>query len=311
MKRWTLDFDKFNSPIQLREAQDDWVLWWLDWLLLYLASGMSMLEDQLETRVLAYCAMFYRETRAEAKTKQTQVVGEYVGQYAKNAAGVSQTDLLFTNMGKDVDKAYGGVLKGELERLAEGCHEMYQMACYETQWWNGGWKGVRDLTEEQLAEISNAKWFDGQRFSDRLWNDKLALERSLRRVLIQGINLGWDANRMAFELRKTLTQARYVLERLIRTEANRVQNAALLRAYKNNGVEKYQYVAILDDRTSEVCEELNGREFPLSEAEPGVNMPPMHPNCRSSTIPLVRGDLEIDRKNLKLDYENWLKEFLK
>jgi uncharacterized protein with gpF-like domain len=39
----------------------------------------------------------------------------------------------------------------------------------------------------------------------------------------------------------------------------------------------------LDSRTSEICRELNGKRFKLSEAEVGVNYPPMHPNCRSTT----------------------------
>ena len=47
------------------------------------------------------------------------------------------------------------------------------------------------------------------------------------------------------------------------------------------GLKHVKYVAVLDNRTSDTCEHLNGLIFSLDELETGVNCPPMHPWCRS------------------------------
>jgi hypothetical protein len=44
-------------------------------------------------------------------------------------------------------------------------------------------------------------------------------------------------------------------------------------------------VATLDSRTSEICQEMDGKTFRMSEWEVGVNAPPFHVNCRTTTIP--------------------------
>ena len=49
-------------------------------------------------------------------------------------------------------------------------------------------------------------------------------------------------------------------------------------------VEAYQYSAILDDVTSEICGNLHGLTFPKGESP----VPPMHFNCRSVLVPITR-----------------------
>lgn len=48
------------------------------------------------------------------------------------------------------------------------------------------------------------------------------------------------------------------------------------------GCSQYRYVRENSESTCELCSALDGRDFDLSEAETGVNLPPMHPNCRCS-----------------------------
>jgi hypothetical protein len=67
---------------------------------------------------------------------------------------------------------------------------------------------------------------------------------------------------------------------------NHISNQASMDAYRGSGVVKeYEFLATLDDRTSEICQELDGKVFTLAQGKTGVNMPPMHPYCRSTTIP--------------------------
>jgi hypothetical protein len=55
-------------------------------------------------------------------------------------------------------------------------------------------------------------------------------------------------------------------------------------------------MAVLDGRTSQLCQEKDGQEFLLSEKEVGVNYPPLHPWCRSSVEPVIDG---ISREHMK------------
>jgi uncharacterized protein with gpF-like domain len=66
-------------------------------------------------------------------------------------------------------------------------------------------------------------------------------------------------------------------------------------AYNECGIEKYEYMATLDSRTSAKCSGLDGKIFDLKDKEVGVNYPPAHPHCRSSVACVIDG---LVRENL-------------
>lgn len=75
------------------------------------------------------------------------------------------------------------------------------------------------------------------------------------------------------------------LERYARTKHTEVFNNARVEYFDSTGVVTgYQYSAILDDRTSEICSGLHGKFFKAG-TEP---IPPMHFNCRSTLIPITK-----------------------
>ncbi|MGI6689328.1 MAG: minor capsid protein [Christensenellales bacterium] len=84
-------------------------------------------------------------------------------------------------------------------------------------------------------------------------------------------------------------RSRFAANRLLRTETNYITNQATAEAYADAGIERYRYMAVLDGRTSRMCQEKDGQEFLLSEKEVGVNYPPLHPWCRSSVEPVIDG----------------------
>lgn len=75
------------------------------------------------------------------------------------------------------------------------------------------------------------------------------------------------------------------LERFARTKHTEVLNRGRHEYFQNSGViSGYQYSAILDDRTSDICRGLHGKKFKVG-TEP---IPPMHFNCRSVLIPITK-----------------------
>jgi SPP1 gp7 family putative phage head morphogenesis protein len=134
------------------------------------------------------------------------------------------------------------------------------------------------------AIISNP--VNGQNFSTRVWNNRRLLENQVNQTLLNGIITGIPNREMAKTLAKNMSSGFSVADRLIRTEVTNTYNQAALQSYEDSGmVEHFEYLAVLDNRTSEVCDELDGQIFKLSEAQTGLNVPPLHPRCRSTTIP--------------------------
>lgn len=120
--------------------------------------------------------------------------------------------------------------------------------------------------------------YAGKMFSDRIWDNKDALVKYIQQDLTVGIIRGDSIQKMARQLKKDLNVLYYQAERLVRTEINYAMNQAHLKGYKDSGVvEKYEFLAAHDKRTSKLCRDLDGQMFELSKAVVGENYPPMHP----------------------------------
>ena len=143
------------------------------------------------------------------------------------------------------------------------------------------------VSRDKIKTVLDKPW-SGANFSQRLWSntDKLAqtVKQEIVNGMIQGINLKTMTKRV-FE--RFETAKKNDVERLLRTEVNYVLNQATLDGYKEAGIEKYEFSATLDSRTSQICSELHGEVFEIKKIAVGLNYPPMHPRCRSTTIPIV------------------------
>jgi SPP1 gp7 family putative phage head morphogenesis protein len=74
------------------------------------------------------------------------------------------------------------------------------------------------------------------------------------------------------------------VERYARTKFTEVMNKGRLEYFKSTGViAAYQYSAVLDGQTSEICSGLHGKVF-RAGTEP---VPPNHWNCRSLLVPIT------------------------
>lgn len=151
------------------------------------------------------------------------------------------------------------------------------------------------VSPEKIKTVLDRPW-SGANFSERIWSntDKLAqtVKQEIVNGMIQGINLQTMTKRVSERFE---TAKKNDVERLLRTEVNYTLNQATLDGYKEAGIEKYEFSATLDSRTSQICSELNGEIFEIKKIAVGLNYPPMHPRCRSTTIPII-------------DYESLIKQ---
>lgn len=75
---------------------------------------------------------------------------------------------------------------------------------------------------------------------------------------------------------------------VVRTAVSHVSNSARQNIYDNNSdiIGEYEIIATLDSKTSTICKSLDKKRYKIGKGP----MPPFHPNCRTTTIPIVTDD---------------------
>ena len=124
---------------------------------------------------------------------------------------------------------------------------------------------------------------------DRRANGLFKLQTTLEKGLMDCVARGAPKDDLVREIKERCQVDWHEADRLVRTELTHLQNQSTLDGYKASGVTEYRYFAHEDERTSEICHRINNKIYPIAKAEVGVNYPPMHPNCRSTTVPVVNG----------------------
>lgn len=143
-----------------------------------------------------------------------------------------------------------------------------------------------DIDEETIKQVLNTDWA-GRSYSTSIWGDKSKLVTDIKQMLIDYVVTGKPVTDYSKALEKRFGQEYWKSERLVRTEMVRMQVESTLRRYKEAGVKKVKILVTEDDRTCGDCLSRQGSVVNISEAEVWVNVPPFHPNCRCTIIPVI------------------------
>lgn len=180
-------------------------------------------------------------------------------------------------------KALGLKENEAMGELLEQTYETgYYKHIYELQKEFGIGFPFAKLSADEVANAMLTPW-SGDNFSNRVWDNKDALLKNVRQLVTQHAIQGSDIKTLSRELASKMETSYSSAVRLVRTETAYVHGQADLKAYEEEGVEEYEYLATLDSKTSTACQELDGKTFKLEDAKAGVNYPPLHPHCRSTT----------------------------
>ena len=168
------------------------------------------------------------------------------------------------------------------------------------------------IPESRVKAILSTNW-SGQMFSERVWDNTNALADGLKHDMLVGIMAGKSEQHMADDIMNRCGVGAFEARRLVRTETTCVANMAELYGYKELDIDEYEFSACLDSRTSDLCRELDGKVFKRNNAQAGVNLPPMHPFCRSTTLPVLPSEEDLDKELAELgdeigadvDFDEW------
>jgi SPP1 gp7 family putative phage head morphogenesis protein len=184
-----------------------------------------------------------------------------------------------------------GVLNGEMQLLFSDYLKRVAQHSYSKVM---GGLSDSTLSPHVLEQIISQPW-DGYNYSEALWGNTDHLAQNLKDTLLNGFIKGHHPRQMAQGIRKEYGVARSRAETLVRTDGTHVVNNASMRRYKDAGLTKYKIHVHIDDRTTKICRNVHqaDEEYLISEAKPGINLPPLHYNCRSTVIPLEE-EINID-----------------
>lgn len=141
------------------------------------------------------------------------------------------------------------------------------------------------VDKDKIQALLQENWSGGGNFSELIWKDKEKLVKALDDIVIRGLATGENFDKMADKLAKRMDTSKSNAKRLIMTESARMDNEGLLAYYKETDVDKLIFVATLDMRTSEICRAMDGTIIDIEDAKIGLNVPPLHPYCRSVISP--------------------------
>ena len=110
---------------------------------------------------------------------------------------------------------------------------------------------------------------------------------NLQQNFTDGFVSGVDPAGMSKRVEEQFGVAKYAARRLVLTEGAYFAAEGSREGYKQLGVEKYQILATLDDRTSDICQEEDGKIYAVKDYDPSNTAPPFHPYCRSTTAPYI------------------------
>ena len=182
--------------------------------------------------------------------------------------------------------------------------------------------GVNFATVDRMGiEKAIKERWNGRNYSDNIWADKDKLIQTISTILPRSFSMGLNSRDLGDQIAKEMGTSKNRGRALARTEINHLCNQASLDVYKLCGIEKYQFLATLDMRTSEICRGMDGTIHKVTQAKVNVNYPPMHVNCRSTTIPYFEDDDTLDRiakneegNNIKvprrMTQEEWVHQYV-
>lgn len=192
----------------------------------------------------------------------------------------------------------------EVDRLHDYLVDLYGDTYYEMADSMGFGRTMLSFDKEGAELLINKKWTQQKDYSDRIWENKSNLISYLTNDFKTSIIRGDSFNRVVKQMSdRFVNRSKADIKRIVRTEGTRINNEAMMKTFDDSKLyDEYEYVAVIDRKTSDVCKDLDGEIFKLKDREVGINFPPMHVNCRSSFSVVIPDDYVDRYEKLYGDY---------
>lgn len=228
--------------------------------------------------------------------KENAINGTWVKQLENASARfhISRLEALKLQTQQSLEVMFGNQLDSIDTTMRNVYKYGYYHTAYEIQKGVGvGW-GFSTLDDKQISKVINKPWaVDGKNFSERIWGNRQKLVNELNTELTRNIILGQDPQKAIDVISKKMNTSKNVAGRLVMTEEAFFNSAAQKDCFAELDVEQFEIVATLDSHTSEICRDMDGKHFSMTQWEIGATAPPFHVWCRSTTVPYFDDEFDL------------------
>lgn len=261
------------------------------------------------------------------KGRENAFSGEWVKELenASAKAHISRLEALELQCRQQAEVAFGNLNDEVSKHIKDVYKESYYRTAFEIQKGVGVGSSFATLNDKLIEKVVNKPWLaDGKNFSDRIWGNKTQLINQLHTSLSQMCITGAGPDKAISQIASKMNVSKANAGRLVMTESAYFSSTAQRECFKELDVERYEIVATLDGHTSDICQEMDGKVFKMSEYEEGVTAPPFHVNCRSCTAPYFDDEFTKDEQRIARDedgdtyyvpadmtYKEWKKKYVK
>jgi SPP1 gp7 family putative phage head morphogenesis protein len=218
-------------------------------------------------------------------------------------------DLLRNNIRADVTKE---VNRFGTELLGHSSSSVKEFSTSQLTFYSDNlYKEVKDFykvnrptTKELLAEITGPNIKGSNTIKGNIKNISAGELIRIQSKIKSGLAKGKSQNEIIADVMKTTKITEIQAKTLTRTAITSTQTAALNRVVQSNKelVRGYMFTAILDSRTSPICQHHNGKIYDVGDSR---FVPPLHWNCRSSLIPVIKSKEELNEiKSSRINKRN-------
>jgi len=223
----------------------------------------------------------------EAKAKKGGYEDELNSEYYRSR--IARLRELEGQLKQHTSNFAGGQTKSMGKALADQYNDTYMRSTFNTQMAHANiTSNFARFSPEQLQMVASKPW-KGSNFSQRIWsNYRDKMPSLLMNHLLKGTLLGYSPDKITRNIHAGFQDIkRNDVHRLVVSEMGHIAEEASAKAYEENEIEKYEYMATLESHTCEICGALDGLRFAVKDRKPGVNYPIIHPRCRCTTVPYM------------------------
>ena len=160
------------------------------------------------------------------------------------------------------------------------------------------YRTTKPQTTELLKEITGGSIKGTPTLTGNLRNISSGELVRIQTKVKAGLAKGLTKDEIISDVLKTTKITEHQAKTLTRTSITTTQSAALRNVMEANKeiLDGYMFTAILDGRTSPICSHHNGKVYDVDDKR---FTPPLHWNCRSSMVPVVKSKEELEKVESK------------
>ena len=222
------------------------------------------------------------------KGKEMGLTGAWIKELENASARVhiSRLDSLKIQLQQQAEALAQARVKATTNASGLAYTQSYYHTAFEVQRGLGvGWT-MQALNEDAIKKVLSRPWtVDNRTFTARCWTDKAKLVETVNQEITQMMARGVAPDKAIERISKLFNTSKTNAGRVVMTESAYFSSAAQKDCFNELDVERYRVIGTLDTHTCDICGDLDGRVYKMSEYVVGSTAPPFHPWCRCCTAP--------------------------